>query len=150
MGMGGPAGGPGAAALNRRAAVVPMTTSRLFQNIGLWVSYCTEEDEYNELASLLQNRGHQTVKLLFDEGTGDIFSPEALFIFLLAYSFLAIITAGISVPQGLVIPALIMGGTMGRLFAIIVNKAFKSSGRLDLCVGMLIVLYAAGVCTMHM
>ena len=48
-------------------------------------------------------------------GTYQVFRAETLGIFFLCYFLLAVITAGMSVPSGLVIPMLIMGGAMGRL-----------------------------------
>eukprot|EP00038_Savillea_parva_P006432 m.163767 g.163767 ORF g.163767 m.163767 type:complete len:767 (-) comp12336_c0_seq1:155-2455(-) len=86
---------------------------------------CSDKTQYNQLESLLQGSGHKTVALLFEEGSNDVFGYGALFVFLIVYFFLALIAAGSSVPAGLVIPMLTIGGTMGRLWALVVNDTFR-------------------------
>lgn len=83
------------------------------------------EGEYNELALLMYRSGDGAVTRLFQTGTYYLFSPDTLLIFLVVYFFLALITAGMSVPAGLVIPMLAIGGTLGRLFALGLNNLIK-------------------------
>ena len=75
----------------------PESSTQLFETVGLWTTFCNVSEEsngdyYNEMASLLQNRGHETVKLLFDEGTADVFSAQTLATFFCIYFFLAVTT----------------------------------------------------------
>jgi chloride channel 7 len=86
---------------------------------------CDNDREYNELESLMQGSGHQAVALLFEEGAGNVFGYSSLFLFLFVYFCLAIIAAGSSIPAGLVIPMLTIGGTMGRIWGLVVNDWIK-------------------------
>jgi H+/Cl- antiporter ClcA len=49
------------------------------------------------------------VSNLFRQGLFDLFSMKTIAIFMICYFFLAVITSGISVPGGLVIPMLTIG-----------------------------------------
>eukprot|EP00039_Didymoeca_costata_P029234 m.23790 g.23790 ORF g.23790 m.23790 type:complete len:723 (+) comp7538_c0_seq2:63-2231(+) len=106
---------------NRSKEETSENAEELLKRIGLWQSHCSD-NEYNQLASLIQNSGHGTVRILFEKGTQNLFDVKALVIFFMLYFFLVLITAGISVPQGLVLPMLILGGTIGRAVGIVVNK----------------------------
>eukprot|EP00041_Stephanoeca_diplocostata_P031562 m.985552 g.985552 ORF g.985552 m.985552 type:complete len:537 (+) comp23984_c0_seq3:357-1967(+) len=96
--------------------------SELYDKKYLRNSLCKNKSQYNELESLLQGSGHKSVGLLFEEGGDNIFGIGSLSIFLVVYFFMALIAAGSSVPHGLVIPMLTIGGCMGRIFALVVNK----------------------------
>ena len=48
-----------------------------------------------------------------------MFGAWTLLLFFLFYFFLMTITAGISVPSGLVVPMMLLGGSMGRLVGLI-------------------------------
>eukprot|EP00730_Choanoeca_flexa_P020207 TRINITY_DN9882_c0_g1_i1.p1 TRINITY_DN9882_c0_g1~~TRINITY_DN9882_c0_g1_i1.p1 ORF type:complete len:765 (+),score=146.03 TRINITY_DN9882_c0_g1_i1:161-2455(+) len=82
--------------------------------------------EYSQLGSLFYNTGHHAVNLLFQTGTYDLFSADTLAVFFCVYFVLATVTAGASFPSGLVIPMLTMGGSLGRLFGLGVNSAFRT------------------------
>ena len=45
----------------------------------------------------------------------EVFSPAVLFIYLVVYYVLAIITYGVKVPSGLFVPGIICGSTFGRI-----------------------------------
>eukprot|EP00040_Diaphanoeca_grandis_P009589 m.49386 g.49386 ORF g.49386 m.49386 type:complete len:753 (-) comp21010_c0_seq2:42-2300(-) len=102
----------------------------LFEKKFLLNRLCEDKTYYNELESLLQGSGHNSVALLFEEGGNDTLSAKAVITFMAIYFFLAVITAGSSVPAGLVIPTLIIGGCMGRLFAIFVDTYIKANQHL--------------------
>lgn len=76
---------------------------------------------YNELASLMQAPGHVSVKLLFSNGTYNMLSAGALIVFVLIYFVLAALSATLSVPAGMVIPSLIIGGSIGRMLGLAMN-----------------------------
>lgn len=79
---------------------------------------CTEEEGYNELASLLYNGGESIVKLLMSRGTHRAFGAPALIILILTYAPFACWIAGSAVSSGLVVPMLLIGGAIGRLVGI--------------------------------
>jgi chloride channel 7 len=91
----------------------------------LGVELCARYDDYNELQSLFLSPSSETVQQLFTLGAYNLFSAPALLIFFVVYFLLAVISAGMSVTSGLVIPMLILGGSFGRLCAVIVNMGFK-------------------------
>jgi chloride channel 7 len=107
------------------ASITPAEASAFLEEIGLSRLQC-KEGEYNELASLFYSTGHMTVTHLFRTGSYALFDAHTLAIFVALYFFLAAITAGMSVPSGLVIPMLTIGGGLGRLFALGLNRAVKS------------------------
>jgi len=75
----------------------------------------TDNHEYNQMAMLWLNGGVKAVKVLLQRGFPYMLSAECLLVFCITYFFLAVITAGISVPAGLVVPMLLIGGSYGRL-----------------------------------
>lgn len=81
---------------------------------------------YNELASLIQSTGHDSVSLLFASGVYNAFQASTLIIFMLVYMFLSVLAASLSVPAGMVVPSLCIGGCLGRLVALFYNFAIKS------------------------
>ena len=71
------------------------------------------------MAMLWLNGGVKGVKVLMQRGFPHMISKTTLGSFLVVYFILAAITAGTNVPAGLVVPMLLIGGAMGRLFGII-------------------------------
>lgn len=80
---------------------------------------------YNELLSLTMTSGHNGVTLLFRQGVYYMLSARSVGIYLVAYFFLSCISSGVSLPSGLVVPMLLTGGAMGRLFALVINAIIK-------------------------
>ena len=70
--------------------------------------------KYNTLASLLLRPGSDAIKVLFQQGMTDIVPWEHLALAMVVYFFMVVITAGSSLPSGLVIPYVFMGGCLGR------------------------------------
>jgi len=71
---------------------------------------------FNDMAMLWLNGGVKGVKVLMQRGFPHLVSVGTLWKFLIAYFFLASITAGTHIPAGLVVPLLLIGGAFGRLF----------------------------------
>jgi hypothetical protein len=96
------------------------------------------------------NPGHHAVDLILQTGLYDIFQASTLATFLVVYFLLAVVTAGISMPSGLVIPMMTIGsgtfglrpplgfaalreevafwhagGALGRLWGVLVNELIK-------------------------
>jgi H+/Cl- antiporter ClcA len=81
------------------------------------VYICGEDSHtFNDMAMLWLNGGVKGVKVLLQRGFPHLISEKTLFVFFIVYFILAAITAGTSVPAGLVVPMLLIGGSMGRLF----------------------------------
>ena len=55
---------------------------------------------------------------MLQRGFPHMLSANCLVLFCIIYFILAAITAGISVPAGLVVPMLLIGGSYGRLFGL--------------------------------
>ena len=78
---------------------------------------CGEDSHtFNEMAMLWLNGGVKGVKVLLQRGFPHLISEQTLILFFCVYFVLAAVTAGISIPAGLVVPMLLIGGSMGRLF----------------------------------
>ena len=82
--------------------------------------------KFNEMAMLWLNGGVKAVKVLLQRGFPYMHSWQVLLVFFLCYFFLASITAGISVPAGLVVPMLLIGGSYGRLVGLLALGAKKN------------------------
>jgi len=83
--------------------------------------------EYNEMAMLWLNGGVKAVKVLLQRGFPHMLSWQVLIVFCIVYFFLAAITAGISVPAGLVVPMMLIGASYGRLIGLGALVAKKST-----------------------
>ena len=78
---------------------------------------CGEDSHsFNDMAMLWLNGGVKGVKVLLQRGFPHLISEETLILFFVVYFILAALTAGSSVPAGLVVPMLLIGGSLGRLF----------------------------------
>ena len=80
---------------------------------------CKGKYEYNEMAGLWLNGGVKSAKKLMERGFPTALSWHTLLVFFIVYFLLAALTAGISVPAGLVIPMMLMGGAFGRLIGLL-------------------------------
>ena len=80
---------------------------------------------YNDMAMLWLNGGVKGVKVLMQRGFPHMVSKQTLVIFCAVYFFLAAFTAGTNVPAGLVVPMLLIGGSMGRLFGLFAVESKK-------------------------
>jgi chloride channel 7 len=85
--------------------------------------------QYNELATLMYASGHHDVLLLFSRrdaaGVGRMmFAGGSVAIFFFIYYFLSAIAAGSAVSSGLVVPMLLNGACIGRLFGIMFLAMF--------------------------
>jgi hypothetical protein len=92
---------------------------------GMLVQLTCKQGEYNELATLMYASGHHAVLLLFsrrDEATGEgreMFAAGSVILFLLVYFVLAFCAAGSAISTGLVVPMLLIGACIGRLYGIL-------------------------------
>jgi len=86
----------------------------------------SKNHEYNEMSMLWLNGGVKAVKVILQRGFPHMLSWSVLLVFCLVYFVLAALTAGISVPAGLVVPMLLIGGSYGRLLGLGALAAKKS------------------------
>ena len=70
---------------------------------------------YNEMSALLLLPGDEAIEHLFSRATPNEFHPGQLLAFLAIYLPFAAYTAGCSISSGIVVPVLLIGGTVGRL-----------------------------------
>ena len=82
-------------------------------------SYTCDEDTYNGMSMLWLNGGVKGVKVLMQRGFPHMLSWQVLLTFFVAYFLLAAYTSGVSVPAGLIVPCLLMGGSYGRAMGLI-------------------------------
>lgn len=75
--------------------------------------------DYNPMAMLWLNGGVKGVKVLMQRGFPHLLNVPVLSIFCVVYFVLAALTSGCSVPAGLVVPMLLIGGSFGRLIGVV-------------------------------
>lgn len=75
--------------------------------------------DYNPMAMLWLNGGVKGVKVLMQRGFPHLLNAPVLGIFCVVYFVLAALTSGCSVPAGLVVPMLLVGGSFGRLIGVV-------------------------------
>lgn len=75
--------------------------------------------EYNGMAMLWLNGGVKGVKVLMQRGFPHLLTWPVLLSFCGVYFVLAACTSGCSVPAGLVVPMLLVGGSFGRLVGVL-------------------------------
>ena len=93
-------------------------------------SYTCNSTDYNSMSMLWLNGGVKGVKVLMQRGFPHMISWPVLITFFVLYFVLAACTAGASVPAGLIIPMLLLGGSYGRasgLIGIEMKKAMCES-----------------------
>ena len=89
-------------------------------------SYTCNETDYNEMSMLWLNGGVKGVKVLLQRGFPHMISWEVLLVFFCVYFCLAAYTSGVSVPAGLIVPMLLMGGSYGRAIGLLGIEVKKS------------------------
>lgn len=87
-----------------------------------------EYECYYELASLLLMSPEHMVKTLLVRGVYNLFSYQVLLIFFVIYFFISSLTVGLAMPTDLVLPTLIIGSTIGRLYGLLTNVFQNKAG----------------------
>jgi len=87
-------------------------------NVTLAGANASSVAQYNELASLMNVRSTDAVRQLLSRGSHTDFGFPALFTFLAIYFAFSAIVAGSAVSSGLLIPMLLMGAIIGRIFGL--------------------------------
>lgn len=88
-----------------------------------------EADEYSPLGSLLLQSTDTTIRALFMRGAPHALPRQVLGVGFAFWFFFTIATAGISAPLGLLVPLIIIGGCLGRLYSLWMAEAHYFSSR---------------------
>ena len=86
--------------------------------LGMLTRGVCAEGSYNDLAALLLQSSEGAVRALFLRGAPKALGAPALAIALLTWFCMTALTAGAPMPLGLMIPMIVIGGCLGRLFAL--------------------------------
>ncbi|ONM08001.1 Chloride channel protein CLC-d [Zea mays] len=87
--------------------------------------YCSQDREYNDLATIFFNTQDDAIRNLFSAKTFHEYSAQSLITFLVMFYFLAVVTFGTAVPAGQFVPGIMIGSTYGRLVGMFVVKFYK-------------------------
>jgi chloride channel 7 len=87
--------------------------------------YCSNDKEYNDLATIFFNTQDDAIRNLFSAKTIHEFSAQSLLTFLVMFYTLAVVTFGTAVPAGQFIPGIMIGSTYGRLVGMFVVSFYK-------------------------
>jgi H+/Cl- antiporter ClcA/predicted transcriptional regulator len=80
---------------------------------------CKKENEYNPLATLtVKGVGKGSIRRLFSRRTVDEFPLPALFVFFVLYFTFAGYISGAAISSGMVIPMIVIGATIGRIYGV--------------------------------
>lgn len=89
------------------------------ENITRLVNFtCSQPGYYSPLATLTLTVGKGNIRHFFTRRTADEFPASVIFVYFVVYFFSALYTSGTFVSSGLVIPMLVIGSTVGRLFGV--------------------------------
>jgi len=92
---------------------------------GVYSAFCAD-GYFNDFANLFIIPQDTAIKLLFSR-TFDIFSYQALAVFLFFYFFMVVITSGLSLAGGLFVPMMLIGATYGRIVGKILVEIFPQT-----------------------
>ncbi|KAJ7546444.1 hypothetical protein O6H91_08G040500 [Diphasiastrum complanatum] len=96
------------------------------KHYGNYVTFhCPIENHYNDLATIFFNTPDDAIRNLFSTKTVHEYSAQSLFIFLVMFYLLAVITYGTAVPSGQFVPGIMIGATYGRLVGMLVVSLYK-------------------------
>ena len=82
-------------------------------------SYTCDDADFNSMSMLWLNGGVKAVKVLMQRGFPNMIPWHVLLVFCGVYFVLAAYTSGTSVPAGLIVPLLLIGGSYGRALGLL-------------------------------
>eukprot|EP00758_Cryptobia_borreli_P000510 Tbor_TRINITY_DN1160_c0_g2::TRINITY_DN1160_c0_g2_i1::g.15600::m.15600 len=94
------------------------------ENITSMNSLFCDDSKYSALATLNLGMGKESIRHLFTRRTVDEFPVWSVFTFLVIYFSFACYTNGAAVSSGLVIPMIVIGASIGRLFGLLIINCF--------------------------
>mmetsp|Transcript_31646 Transcript_31646/g.56813 ORF Transcript_31646/g.56813 Transcript_31646/m.56813 type:complete len:826 (-) Transcript_31646:928-3405(-) len=84
-----------------------------------WVTaLCDQPLHFNPMASLSLHSSLRAMSCLFSPKSATAFPPGVLLTFLVLYFSFAVVTAGSNISAGIVVPSMLMGAVVGRLFGL--------------------------------
>ena len=89
-------------------------------------SYTCNATDYSSMSMLWLNGGVKGVKVLMQRGFPHMISWQVLVAFFVVYFVLTVYTSGVSVPAGLIVPMLLLGGSYGRATGLLGIQLKKS------------------------
>lgn len=89
---------------------------RLFNNT------CAKPNTYSPLGTLNMASGKNTIRHLFSRQTAGEFTVINLVLYFFIYFGFAMLSSGMAVAGGLVVPSLVMGAVFGRLYGLLLFK----------------------------
>ncbi|XP_076914674.1 chloride channel protein CLC-d-like isoform X1 [Bidens hawaiensis] len=89
--------------------------------------FCSNENEYNDLATIFFNTQDDAIRNLFSAKTIHEYSAQSLLTFLIMFYSLAVVTFGTAVPAGQFVPGIMIGSTYGRLVGMFVVRLYKKT-----------------------
>lgn len=105
-------------------------------------SVCKDPDtQFHPLGSLLIPTSYNALRLLLSRHTATMFPWHALLIFQFVYTTGAMVTCGMFISSGIIIPALTIGAIWGRLIGVAFDQSWADPG---LCALMGSVAFFAG------
>ncbi|KAL8265041.1 hypothetical protein R6Q59_023171 [Mikania micrantha] len=89
--------------------------------------FCTNKNEYNDLATIFFNTQDDAIRNLFSAKTIHEYSAQSLLTFLVMFYSLAVVTFGTAVPAGQFVPGIMIGSTYGRLVGMFVVRLYQKT-----------------------
>ncbi|EAN76853.1 chloride channel protein, putative [Trypanosoma brucei brucei TREU927] len=86
----------------------------------LFTATCSENNTFSPLATLVLGSERDTIRHLFSRQTIWQYHPVQLLVLLLLYTIFACWSNGMAISGGLVVPSLVIGAALGRLFGLFV------------------------------
>ncbi|KAD4177944.1 hypothetical protein E3N88_26535 [Mikania micrantha] len=107
---------------------IPIECPRQSGTYGNYVNFfCTNKNEYNDLATIFFNTQDDAIRNLFSAKTIHEYSAQSLLTFLVMFYSLAVVTFGTAVPAGQFVPGIMIGSTYGRLVGMFVVRLYQKT-----------------------
>ncbi|KPA75597.1 putative chloride channel protein [Leptomonas pyrrhocoris] len=88
----------------------------------LFNATCAKPHTYSPLGTLNMASGKNTIRHLFSRQTAGEFTVANLLLYFFIYFGFAVLSSGMAVAGGLVVPSLVMGAVFGRLYGLLLFK----------------------------
>ena len=104
------------------AQEVPLGGLEVLKHYGCHQTNADGEYEfYNPIASLFLQPGAEAARVLFEHGVPKLLPATELIVAFFVFSVLSCLCAGSAIPSGLVIPHILIGACLGRLWGLALN-----------------------------
>ena len=93
----------------------------------LYAGHACKSTQFNPMATLLLQPGEEVMRALFLRGAAHALPASSLAIGLVCWFLFTALSAGVSLPIGLLVPNMVIGALMGRLYGVALLWAFGCS-----------------------